>query len=142
VNGWRLLFAAAAVAYLVGIVIQVLLAGAALFDMTDFGAHVALGWGLGSAPIVLLPLAVAARAGHNTVLLTLALTLDALFQPELAAARHDSPVIAAFHPVNALILFWLALLVARRAIVHARARARSVAPAAAAITVPPTTGGD
>ena len=49
-NGWRLLFAAAAVAYLVGIVIQVLLAGAALFDMTDFKAHVGLGWGLGSAP--------------------------------------------------------------------------------------------
>ena len=55
----------AAVAYLVGIVIQVLLAGAALFDMTDFKAHVGLGWALGSAPIVLLPLAIAARAGAH-----------------------------------------------------------------------------
>ena len=141
-NGWRLLFAAAAVAYLVGIVIQVLLAGAALFDMTDFKAHVGLGWGLGSAPIVLVPLAIVARAGRGTVLLTIALTLDAMLQPELALARHDLPVIAALHPVNALLLFWLALLVARRAIVLARERTRRVAPAAATIPAPTATGGD
>ena len=110
--------------------------------MTDFKAHVGLGWGLGSAPIVLLPLAIVARAGRGTVLLTIALTLDALLQPELALAHHDSPVIAALHPVNALLLFWLALLVARRAIVLARERTRRVAPAAAAVPAPTATGGD
>lgn len=141
-NFWRLLFAAAAVAYLVGIVIQVLLAGAALFDVTDFKAHVGLGWGLGSAPIVLVPLAIVGHAGRGTVLLTIALTLDAMLQPELALARHDLPVIAALHPVNALLLFWLALLVARRAIVLARERTRGVAPAAATIPAPTATGGD
>jgi hypothetical protein len=40
-----------------------------------------------------------------------------MFQPELAAARHEAPVIAALHPVNALLVFWLTWLVARRSAV-------------------------
>jgi uncharacterized protein DUF6220 len=142
VSASRLLFALAAVAYVVGIVIQVLLAGAALFDVTDFDAHVGLGWLLGSAPILLIPLAILARAGPGTVSLTIVLTVDAMIQPELALARHDSPVIAAVHPVNALILFWLALVVARRAIVLAREGARRSAPAATAIPAPTATASD
>jgi hypothetical protein len=138
----RLPFAVGAVAYLVGIVIQVLLAGAAVFKMTDFEAHIGLGWALGSAPILLIPLAIAARASATTFSLTVALAFDAMIQPELALARHDNPVIAAFHPVNALFMFWLALLVARRAIVHARGHDRRVVPPATAVQAPTTTGGD
>lgn len=119
-TGSRVLFAGAALTYVIGIVIQVLLAGAAVFKMTDFTSHAGLGWMLGSAGLLLIPLAIVARAGGRTVLLTVGLALDAVLQPELAAARHDSPVIAAFHPVNALFVFWLAVLVARRAIALAR----------------------
>jgi hypothetical protein len=70
------------------------------------------------------------------------LATDAMLQPELALARHDSPVIAALHPVNGFLLFWLALLVARRAVALSRAPARQVAPSAAALSAPGQASGD
>ena len=114
---WRLLFAAAASLYLAGVVTQVFLAGLGVFKLTDWTAHVQLGWGLGSAPLLLLVLSLLAQPGRGTILLTAGLTLAAIVQPELAAARHEDPVIAALHPVNALLVFWLAWLVARRSAV-------------------------
>lgn len=116
----RIVFAAAAWVYLAGVVIQVFLAGASLFELTDWTVHASLGWGLGSAPIILLVLALGARIDRRTAWLTAGLTIAALAQPELAAARHDSPVLAAFHPVNALLVFWLAWVVASRATMNAR----------------------
>jgi hypothetical protein len=116
----RIVFAAAAWVYLAGVVIQVFLAGASLFELTDWTVHASLGWGLGSAPIILLVLALGARVDRRTAWLTAGLTIAALAQPELAAARHDSPVLAAFHPVNALLVFWLAWVVASRATMNAR----------------------
>ena len=116
----RTLFAAAAWLYLAGVVIQVFFAGASLFGLTDWTVHAGLGWGLGSAPIILLVLALGARVDRRTAWLTAGLTIAALAQPELAAARHDSPVLAAFHPVNALLVFWLAWVVASRATTNAR----------------------
>jgi hypothetical protein len=114
---WRILFAATAWLYLAGVVAQVFLAGAGLFRLTDWTAHTLLGWGLGSAPLLLVSLSLLARPGRGTILLTAALSLAAMFQPELAAARHEAPVIAALHPVNALLVFWLTWLVARRSAV-------------------------
>jgi hypothetical protein len=142
VTGPQLIFAAAAVAYLVGIVIQVLLAGAAVFDVIDFVPHVGLGWSLSSAPLIVVLLAIAARAPLGTISLTVVLALDAMIQPELALAREDSPVIAAFHPVNAFLLFWLAFLVARRAVALARAPTPLVARAATEVPAPTPPGGD
>lgn len=110
----RILFAAAAWLYLVGVVTQVFLAGAGVFKLTDWTAHTQLGWGLGTAPLLLVVLSVISQPGRGTILLTAGLALAAMVQPELAAARHEAPVIAALHPVNALLVFWLALLVARR----------------------------
>jgi hypothetical protein len=109
----RLLFAAAAWLYLAGVVVQVFLAGLGVFELSPWTAHAALGWGLGTAPILILVLAIVARPEARTVGLTVALTVAGLVQPELAAARDVSPVLAALHPVNALLVFWLALLVAR-----------------------------
>jgi hypothetical protein len=136
VSGWRWLLAAAAVAYVAGILIQVLLAGAALFEMIDFVPHGLLGWGLGSAPLLLIPLAVLARGGRGTILLTVALALDAMLQPELAAARDGMPLVAAFHPLNAMLIFSLAVLVARRAVALAREPLRGTASARAGIPAP------
>jgi hypothetical protein len=116
----RTLFAAAAWLYLAGVVIQVFFAGASLFGLTDWTVHAGLGWGLGSAPIILLVLALGARVDRRTAWLTAGLAIAALIQPELALARHDSPVLAAFHPVNALLVFWLAWVVASRATTNAR----------------------
>jgi hypothetical protein len=131
----RIVFAAAAWVYLAGVVIQVFLAGASLFELTDWTVHAGLGWGLGSAPIILLVLALGARVDRRTAWLTAGLTIAALAQPELAAARHDSPVLAAFHPVNALLVFWLAWVVASRATTNAR-QAPSRASRLAAVSTP------
>jgi hypothetical protein len=136
VSGWRWLFAAAAVAYVAGILIQVLLAGAALFEMIDFVPHYQLGWGLSSAPLLLIPPAILARAGRGTILLTVALALDALLQPELAAARDAMPLVAAFHPLNAMLLFSLAVLVARRAVALAKEPLRPAGSAPSGIPAP------
>jgi hypothetical protein len=139
VTPWRILFAAAAALYFVGVVIQVFLAGAGLFKLTDWTAHTLLGWGLGSAPLLLLVLSLLARLGRGTVVLTAVLTLAAMLQPELAAARHEAPVIAALHPLNALLVFWLSWLVARRSAipllqVWRRAEGRTAALTSAAST--------
>jgi hypothetical protein len=113
-NGPRLVFAAAAWLFVVAIVIQVFLAGAGLFKLTDFNPHGYLGWYLPLVPVVLLILAAVARVDRRTRLLTVALLLLTMIQPELAAERKAYPVLAAFHPVNALLVFWLAWTVARR----------------------------
>jgi hypothetical protein len=139
VTAGRVAFAAAAGLYLIGVVVQVFLAGAGLFKLTDWTAHTGLGWTLGSAPLLLLIVAFLARPGRTTILLTAALTAAAIVQPELATARYDAPVIAALHPVNALLVFWLAWLVARRAavlLVEDRKRARRPAARRPAPAVP------
>jgi hypothetical protein len=136
VSGWRWLFAVAANAYVVGILVQVLLAGAALFEMVDFVPHGQLGWGLAYAPLLLIPLAILAGGGRRTTLLTAALALDAMLQPELAAARHDMPLVAAFHPLNAVLLFSLAVLVAGRAVALAREPLQPAVPSPAGIPAP------
>jgi Family of unknown function (DUF6220) len=118
------LFAVAAWLFLIGVVVQVFLAGAGLFGLTDFTAHAGFGWMLASVPILVLVLAMAALVDRRTVLIALALTVVTIIQPELAAARHDNPVVAALHPVNALLVFWLAWVVARRATELAREAAR------------------
>jgi mercuric ion transport protein len=113
-NGRRLAFAVAAWLFVAGIVIQVFLAGAGLFKLTDFTPHGYLGWLLPLGPLVLIILALVAGAGRRTMLLSIALLVLTAIQPELAAGRRENPVLAAFHPVNALLLFWLAWTVARR----------------------------
>jgi Family of unknown function (DUF6220) len=113
-SGSRLGFAVVAWLFVIGIVIQVFLAGAGLFKLTDFTLHGSLGWTLPLVPPVLVILGFVAGVGRRTLFLSIALMVLTMLQPELAAARHENPVIAAFHPVNALLVFWLAWTVARR----------------------------
>jgi hypothetical protein len=120
VRAWPIVFAAAAWLFLAGLVVQVFLAGLGVFVLTDWTAHTELGWGLSSASILLLVLAVLARPDRRTVWLTAGLAVAALVQPELAAARDVAPLAAALHPVNALVVFWLAWLVARGSVHHLR----------------------
>jgi hypothetical protein len=115
VRGRRIAYAVASWLFLAGVIVQIFLAGAGLFELTDWTIHAGLGWGLGSAPLLLLVLALPARADRRTTLLTIGLLVVSVLQPELAAARHDTPVIAAFHPLNAFVVASLAWLVARRA---------------------------
>lgn len=141
-TGLRIGFAAAAWLYLAGVVVQVFFAGASLFELTDWTAHSGLGWLLGSLPILLLVLALASRVDRRTVWLTIGLTVAAFIQPELAAARDEAPVVAALHPVNAMLVFWLAWTVARRSTTRARPLPdRASGPLAASTTEAPPSGG-
>ena len=112
VSGARFVYLAMVWAYVVGILVQVFLAGMGLFGVArDFQPHVELGWILHLVPILLLIIAAVARVGSRLIRWNVALLVVQFIQPILALARHDVPAVAAFHPVLALIVFWLALTV-------------------------------
>jgi hypothetical protein len=85
-------------------------------DSSPFALHRNWGFILGDFAVVLFLLALASRPGWRTVLLAFAVGLLAfLGQPLLVSARHRAPFVAALHPVNALLIFWLTLVVMHRA---------------------------
>ena len=98
-------------------------------------SHIEFGYTLTLVPIVLVLLALLARPGRRIVGLTVLLLASTWLQPILAWFREDMPFIAALHPVNAMLLFGLGLLITRRAVAVARGTAGPVAEAG-----PVTTG--
>jgi hypothetical protein len=128
----RIGFAVVAWLFLFAIVIQVFLAGVGLFvsGIDTFSYHRELGWLLHGGPLPILLLAWAAGPGRTTIWLSVALFVLVAFQPFLPGMRGDLPFAAALHPVNALAIFWLAALVARRALALARQPIPGVASAA------------
>lgn len=130
----------AVVAWLfVGIVtLQVFFAGLGLFGTGGMDLHMGFGYLI---PLVVLAVpiaALAARVGARTLWLSGGLLLLTWVQVTLPYARNDLPAIAALHPVNALLIFWLALTIARRA--TALARAPQPGPAADAEAAAETAG--
>jgi hypothetical protein len=112
VSGARYLYLAMVWAYLVGIVVQVFLIGIALFGSAhDFEPHIGLGWILHLVPVLLLIVGAIARVGSRLLWWNTALVLVQFIQPILATMRDDQPVLAAFHPVLALLIFWLAFTI-------------------------------
>lgn len=136
-RGARIAFAFFAWLFLVGVVVQVFFAGIGLFarGIDPFALHVQLGWLLHIAPLPVLLLAWAAGAGRTTIWLSVALLVLVGFQPFLPAMRTDLPLVAALHPVNALAIFGLAAIVARRSWALARQ------PTPVATTAPEATQG-
>jgi hypothetical protein len=57
-----------------------------------------------------------------------ALAITVWVVPILAAVRADAPVVAAFHPVGALLAFWLPIVVARGATSPVRSTDTAAAP--------------
>jgi putative tricarboxylic transport membrane protein len=116
VSGARYLYLAMVWIYLAAVVFQVFLAGAALFGTAkDFEPHVGLGWILHLVPVLLLIVAAVGRVGSRLLWWTTALLLVQFVQPILATVRNDLPLVAAFHPVLALIIFWLAFTIGLKA---------------------------
>ncbi len=102
--------------WVVGVVIQVGLAGLGLFGVAGMDLHVGFGYTLPYVPMVMMVLVLVARPGRRLVLLTLALLILGTFvQPTLPLLRSFAPLVAALHPPNALLVFWLGIVVARRA---------------------------
>jgi hypothetical protein len=116
VSGARYVFLAMVWIYVAGILFQVFLAGIGLFGAArDFEPHAGLGWILHLVPVLLLIVAAVARVGSSLLWWTTALLVVQFIQPILATLRDDQPVAAAFRPVLALVIFWLAVTIGVKA---------------------------
>lgn len=104
-------------AFVAGVVLQVYFIGLGLFVGSEYRyVHAYLGWTiLHLSPLIILVAAPLARAGRKRILQAAALAVTVWIVPILAVLRADAPVAAAFHPVGALLAFWLAIVVARGA---------------------------
>jgi hypothetical protein len=126
-RAFRYAFMVVAVGFLVAIVVQIYFAGLMLFGQEGGrGLHMDTGYILGTAGALFLVLPALARAGRTTLVLGVILTVLTFFQPNLTFAREESPLIAALHPVNALVIFTLSLVLARRALALVRSERQSV----------------
>ena len=125
----RTIFAGLAWFFIALLLLQVFLAGMGLFGATDMSLHREFGYLISLVPLLMTVVAAVGRTGRLT-LLSAGLMVLAFVQTSLPYARDDIPVIAALHPVNALLLFWLALTIARRATILARGPGAKELPAA------------
>ena len=116
VRGARIAYAGLAWAFVAAIVVQVFFIGLGLFNGSqNLELHRSFGWILHLAPLPVLVAAALARAGRARILEAVGLTVVIFFVPILAAVRADLPFAAAFHPVGALLAFWLGTDLARDA---------------------------
>ena len=116
IHGARYAYLALAWAFVVGILVQVFFIGLGLFlEPQDFDLHVNFGWLLHQGPVPILLVAALAAAGRKRILQTAALAVIFFIVPILAAIRAGARWAAVFHPVGALLGFWLATIVARGA---------------------------
>jgi hypothetical protein len=116
VRGARYAYVALAWAFVAGVIVQVFFIGLGLFvGRENLALHVNFGWLLHLGPLPVLVAAAFARAGRTQIMQSAALAVLVFFVPILAAVRTDLPFVAAFHPVGAVLAFWLATVVARGA---------------------------
>lgn len=102
--------------FVAAVIVQVFLAGLSLFaSAANWGTHKEFGYSLGFLALLLFVLAFAGRIprtiGRWLALLLVAYTIQTIL-PNL---RVTMPWVAALHPVNALVIFWIAVTHARRA---------------------------
>ena len=113
----RYAYAGLALAFLVGLLVQVFLIGLGLFAGREgTEAHRTLGWILHLIPLLILGAAALSRAGRRHWRWALGLALVVFVVPVLPSMARDLPVVAALHPVGALVAFWLSTVVARNAL--------------------------
>lgn len=117
--------AAAAVIFVAAIVVQVFLAGAALANLGgsgNFATHIEFGYtGIGIAALLLVVTALGARRPRRDIGIAVGLLLLYIVQTVLPTFRASAPMLAALHPVNALLLFAVAAWYARRTLLAAMA---------------------
>lgn len=112
-KAFRVLYALTAWLFLAGLVVQIFLIGVYLFsDWSALETHRSLGWVLHLSPLVVLLFAFLARAGRRHWLWALALTAVVLVVPFLPGLQNSQPMLAALHPLGAVVGFVLACVVA------------------------------
>ncbi len=115
----RRVHVAAALTFVVAIVIQVFLVGLAIANLGgtgDFTAHKEFGYtwvGLASLAVVLS--AAAARLPRRDIAITFGMLLLYVVQTLLPAAKDSAQWVAALHPLNAMVLFAISVWYARHA---------------------------
>jgi len=108
---------AAAWLFAAGVLVQGYLAGAAMGQLGgsgDFSIHLAVGYTLGIVALAVLLLALIGRVPRSQVGWSGLLLILYVVQTSLPFLRTDTPAIAALHPVNAMVLLVLAIVVAVR----------------------------
>lgn len=110
-------------AFLAAVAVQTLLAGLGIFgDPRDIGLHVQLGYILHLSPILILAAAAVGRVGRGTLLWVGALVLITFVQPLLPSMAGSSALLAALHPVLALLIFAITARLAWAAVALIRKR--------------------
>jgi hypothetical protein len=112
----RIAFTLLAWLFAAGVVIQVYLAGQAVFATGDFEIHRNWGYLFGVVSLVLVVLALAGRMPRLVVLGSLLLLVLMALQSVLVIIRADQPNIAALHPVNGMAIVLLGLWIAWRSL--------------------------
>lgn len=102
--------------FVVAVLVQVFLAGLAIFGATEgFALHIEFGYtAIGLLTLAVLLTSVAGGMPRREIGLSLLLLVLYVVQTALPAARASLPAVAALHPVNALVLFALGVIIARR----------------------------
>jgi hypothetical protein len=108
----RVLFYGLTVLFLVGVVVQFFLAGLTVFGGTSIESHRVLGFVLAAAALLLIIFALVGRLPRKTVLLTVLLLGLSILQSVLANIGIDE--VAALHPVNALVIAFVAYALMQR----------------------------
>lgn len=120
-QGARTVFAVVAWLFVATVTLQVFFAGLGLFGTGGMELHMGFGYLIPLLALAVPIAALAARAGARTSWLSGGLVLLTFVQTTLPYFRDFQPAIAALHPVNALLIFWVGLMIARRATALARA---------------------
>jgi hypothetical protein len=100
--------------FLAGVVLQFFLAGYAAFNGTNWDAHAGMGHPVSYLTLLLLIFAFAGRMPRPLPRLTALLVLLLILQIALAIIGENTPIVGAFHPINALIVAGFAAYLARR----------------------------
>lgn len=104
----RYVFMVLAWAFVVAVLVQVFLIGLGLFaDRSAVETHVAFGWILHLVPILIFIVAIVARAGRTRVIQALVLAVITFLVPVVNVLQDSAPVVAALHPVLAVLSFGL-----------------------------------
>jgi hypothetical protein len=117
INVSRSIYRVSAWAFFVGVVVQVFLAGLALLapSVSTWGNHVGFGYFIGYILLPLIVFAFVGRLPRSIKIQMGVLFLLYIVQLTLIYLRTSLPIIAALHPVNALLLFWFSFKHAREA---------------------------
>ncbi len=113
----RVAFVAAAWAFVGCLIVQLFLVGLDVFEVIGPHSEIHRAWAYTYGPlsVLLVLLAGLGRLPRNRMLLAVGLLVLFALQTYLPTLVEQAPLLAAFHSVNALAVFWLALHIARHA---------------------------